>query len=136
MPKPIDIRKLSDLEVLKVCRKLWVWISENPDREKYCWPGWKKYGYDIHCCPCCAKVGYKNGSTPNCIKCPLKKQFQRGKMLVKSLPIFFCENYSSSPWHHYRLVTTVAWQKKWALKMVEIIDEAIAELKAKEKGNA
>jgi len=135
MPKPIDIRKLSDLEVLKVCKELWVWLYKNPDEQKHHWPGWRKYNTDLNDCPCCAKAGYTRG-TPHCNKCLLKKQFQRGKMLVKSLPIFFCENYSSSPWHHYRLVTTVAWQKKWALKMVEIIDEAIAELKAKEKGNA
>lgn len=131
---PIDIRKLTNLETLKVCRELWVWISEHPDREKYEWPGWQKYAYDVNCCPCCAKAGYKNGSTPNCQSCLLKKQFQRGRVLVKHLTNFFCENYSDSPWHHYRTVTSIAYQKKWSLKMVEIIDEAIAEPKETQKG--
>lgn len=133
MTKTIDIRNLSNLEVLKVCKELWVWISEHPDREKYNWPGWRKYTYDINECPCCAKVGYKAGTTiPNCINCPLKKQFQRGKILSKSQTIFYCENYSASPWEHYRSVYLEAWKKRWALKMVKIIDEAITELEEKE----
>ncbi|DBA34840.1 MAG: hypothetical protein HXS54_06145 [Theionarchaea archaeon] len=47
----------------KIMSELWEWCSENPDQEKWDWPGWKKYGSMYSYCPLCEYVKTKSGIT-------------------------------------------------------------------------
>ena len=45
--------KLTKRKALKICKELWEWLAENPDKQKIHWPDWEKYGEMSHGCPCC-----------------------------------------------------------------------------------
>jgi len=134
MRTKIKVSELPDLQVLKVCLELWTWVVDHPDYEKGGWPGWTKYDYCENYCPCCEKSGlilhtsYKIALRPRCEVCLLKDKFKVGKCTGRQ-EFFYCENYSGSPWEHFRLAYTRRTKKKWAQKMVDITNEAIKELK-------
>lgn len=48
---------------IRLHRRMWRWLAENPEAEKSDWPGWKKYTPQYAGCFMC--------SQQNCTVCPL-----------------------------------------------------------------
>lgn len=53
-------------------KELWTWLSENPGKEKYDWPGWKEFdsvkvAADCYCFACY----YNTEAEVHCNQCPL-----------------------------------------------------------------
>jgi len=64
--------KLTKDEAVRLHRELWDWLSKNPGKEKYDWPGWKIYNMVMHQCFCCeyAKTLVED-SGDRCVYCPV-----------------------------------------------------------------
>lgn len=83
--------ELTKLKALEICRDVWKWIEENPDKDKDDWGGWEKLGYKkdnsneyiMNNCPCCEFASM--GSLWNCNRCLLldlwKSYDKTGKLL-------------------------------------------------------
>lgn len=58
-------------------REMWLWLAENPDKNKWNWPGWKKNGgtYEIsdgnYHCFACDYAGNITHYKKDCESCPL-----------------------------------------------------------------
>jgi hypothetical protein len=46
-------KKLTQIEALRICRELWIWMARTGAAHKSSWPGWGKYGLMDADCPCC-----------------------------------------------------------------------------------
>ena len=83
--------KLTLRKALEICIALWRWLEQNPNAEKFDWPGWEKNGGDIpnmqSNCSCCEYTTQQIGRTPNCIPvCPLKSIWPAGCINVGDSP--------------------------------------------------
>jgi hypothetical protein len=142
MPKEkVNITALPDLRVLQICRNLWAWLVKHPGKEKDEWPGWRIYRPGVFACPCCTKAGHEPSRSHNlpdqgCSKCLLKKYFRRGKKVGMGSGVY-CDNYTGSPWYRWaRASSLLPFRTVYAQKMVDIIDQAIKDLKSKGGENA
>lgn len=66
-------KKLTRGQAIRLHRRLWRWLSENPSAYKHHWPGWKenggKYDYAVARCFLCELT---KGHLNQCLICPLK----------------------------------------------------------------
>ena len=62
-------RMMNKKECLERCRDLWDWLAKDGTRQKWRWPGWKKYGRMLNLCPCCEFT--KDSSGVICPNCPM-----------------------------------------------------------------
>ena len=59
------MQELTEKRALEICRDLWDHLADNPEMEKYEWPGWNEVGDMQSDCPCCEYAD------SNCTECPL-----------------------------------------------------------------
>ena len=56
---------------LEVCRDLWQWLADNPDKGKWSWPGWEHNGGETpECwgsCPVCQYANLHKGRCKSCL---------------------------------------------------------------------
>ncbi len=81
---------------LRTCRKLWIWMYQNPDLAKWEWPGWNDTGTMKNDCPCCEYAGGHPRRTfeTNCAECPLMG-FAWAVDSGTMDPWYACENFRS-----------------------------------------
>lgn len=60
---------------LQQTQALWLWLANNPDKDKYDWPRWTINGGQVlgHGCPCCSyMIAHASDSNKSgCTICPL-----------------------------------------------------------------
>jgi len=61
--------ELTKRRALEICRDMWDWLADNPEREKEDWPGWEEVGRMLDNCPCCEYTCQQVGDF--CDHCPL-----------------------------------------------------------------
>ena len=70
--------KLTKRKALEICRELWLWLADNPEKSKDDWPGWKEYWPMISGCPCCEYIRHRYPfGILNCHRCLLKWPISR-----------------------------------------------------------
>ena len=111
----------TERKALEVCRDLWSWLANNPDKEKWQWPDWTlndgKIPYCESDCPLCE---YKILCGSSCDSCLL---WGKGKELEGR-----CHDYKSSYWRwYYSKDSTV--RKAAALEIVAACNRALEKLK-------
>ena len=72
------LNNLTKLEALLLTEEMWLWLSENPGKEKIDWPKWKENGGELdserYACLCCDYAGwvpYSQTQTSRCSGCPI-----------------------------------------------------------------
>ena len=70
MDKEVTMR-WTKRRTLEVCRDLWQWLADNPDKGKWDWPNWKHNGGKIpKCesnCPLCEYINSYKGYCSDCL---------------------------------------------------------------------
>ena len=76
LQKKLDLHNKKD--VIELHRRLWIWLSQNPTKEKFNWPEFKKNGMQIkNHCFCCEYANHvyektEDSSDNYCRHCPIK----------------------------------------------------------------
>ena len=118
--------KWTKRRTLEVCRDLWQWLADNPDKGKWKWPEWEYNGgeisrcradcpvcqHDIYDCDCCLLWG-KGGELE-------REELEREEppCLQKNSPYF--------AWNYDKDITV---RREVALEIVAACNRALAKLK-------
>ena len=117
------MRKLhwTERKALEVCRDLWQWLADNPDKRKQDWLGWKRNGGKIPRCLDDCPVCQYDTLHEDCNYCLL---WGEGKELKGK----DCLDTESPYWRwHFSKDSTV--RKAAALEIVAACNRALAKLK-------
>jgi len=113
------MKRLTKRKALEICRELWVWLADHPEKWKNEWPGWEKYGKMKAYCPCCEyneQHGYHYCNAACLIKWP-------GGICLNDF----------SPYRQWAGAISPAIRTKYARKIVKLCDEALARLPKRKK---
>ena len=104
---------LTARQALEICIELWTWLRDNPDKEKYEWPSWEKYGAMVSECPLCEYIGIRE-----CSKCcPI---YWRRKPNLSN----HCTRYDS-PYDKWCATESLRSKRFYAGKIVKLAEEAL-----------
>ena len=113
----------TERRTLKVCRDLWQWIADNPDKDKWQWSDWTLNGGKIpNCKSDCPLCEYSNLHNLSCSSCLL---FGEGKELEQEGN---CLDDESPFWRWDSSEDTIV-RRAMALEIVAACNRALAKLK-------
>ena len=116
-------RYWTERKALEVCRDLWRWLADNPDKWKWDWTEWKDNGGKIpNCKSHCPLCEYSNLHNLSCSSCLL---FGEGKELEQEGN---CLDDESSYWRwYYSKDSTV--RKAMAFEIVAACNRSLEKLR-------
>jgi hypothetical protein len=107
---------------LTITRELWAWLAETGSRHKGDWAGWEKYDKMASDCALCEyseRREDKEREFKECQFCPLLRQWDGQEGCLDE----------GSPYLFWLSAKTPEERKRYAQRIVELCDIALAELK-------
>lgn len=105
--------KLTRKKALQLCKEHWLWLAENPDKEKIHWPKFQKYSYMSGNCFCCEYS--TTHRRPYCGK----------KCILSNLWPMGCDKDATSPYVLWTKTENLETRKRMALAIATGCDEAL-----------
>ncbi len=105
---------LSKRKALTICKELWEWMRDNPESNKWDWPGWLEYGRMLADCPCCEYSNRHHGC-------------YGGQGCLIQWPGGHCVK-DKSPYKQWNDSSEFLEIQKHAAEIVQLVDEALAKL--------
>ena len=119
--------KLTKRKALQVCYELWMWLSENPRKNKRDWPKRSTYAKELvyYLCPCCTYLEQKSNET--FITCNNSTEYPTENCLLYKIWPDGCERHNS-PYLKYIKNTQSASRKKYALQIANATKKELDKL--------